>query len=403
MACLTERWNKCIHNYGESVIVSLDISKAFDRVWHSSLLAKIRAIGAGAALTKWIESYLVDRQIRVVLDGFTSDTHNLNSGVPQGSALAPTLFLIFINDLLNLTVNPLYCFADDSTLDASYSFESRVSANTHAVSAMREEMVASLNSDLNIIRDWGKANRVDFNASKTQSCLLSMKTNRTVASVYFDGQNLARCSDISILGMRFNDNLRWTEHIYDIAKNASKSLGFLRRCRKYFSPSDIARIYKAHIRPKLEYNSHIWAGAPRTYLNVLDRIQNRAIRLIGDKSISDMIDSLEHRRNVGVLSLYYRYHSGNCANEIPNLLPPLHTFSRNTRLAARAHECYVEAPHGRTTKYKESFIPRTSQMWNSLPATVFPDHYNLQLFKTNVHRMYRLRESFTTIPDENCA
>ena len=85
-------------------------------------------------------------------------------------------------------------------------------------------------------------------------------------------------------------------------------------------------IYKAYIRPLLEYNSHLWSGAPPTILAFVDRLQRRAIRLIGDSRVTRELDSLEHRRNVGALALYYRYFHGRCSDEIGAIMPPLRTY-----------------------------------------------------------------------------
>ena len=78
-------------------------------------------------------------------------------------------------------------------------------------------------------------------------------------------------------------NLSWRDHIANIAKSASKKLGVLFRFREYFSASQLLKIYVGLIRPCLEYCSHIWGASPYTYL--LDRVESKAIRLIGDASI----------------------------------------------------------------------------------------------------------------------
>ena len=97
-------------------MVALDISKAFDRVWHASLLSKLPSFGFPPSLCLLMSSFLSNRSLSAVVDGATSSYFPINSGVPQGSVLSPTLFLLFINDLLCCTTNSIHSYADDSTL-----------------------------------------------------------------------------------------------------------------------------------------------------------------------------------------------------------------------------------------------------------------------------------------------
>nr|CAH7766273.1 unnamed protein product [Callosobruchus chinensis] len=96
------------------------------------------------------------------------------------------------------------------------------------------------------------------------------------------------------------------EHVSSIATAAGKKLGYLFRARKYFSPSNLLTLYKALIRPSLEYCSHIWGAAAPTTLSILDAVQRRAIRLIGDPASICHLQPLSHRQAVGDLSLFYR-------------------------------------------------------------------------------------------------
>ena len=82
MSFLSERWSRSIHQFGESKVVALDISKAFDRVWHGALISKLIAFGVGNDFSRFISSFLRDRSIRVVVDGVSSDEHRLNAGLP---------------------------------------------------------------------------------------------------------------------------------------------------------------------------------------------------------------------------------------------------------------------------------------------------------------------------------
>ena len=98
--------------------------------------------------------------------------------------------------------------------------------------------------------------------------------------------------------------------------------------------------------------------------------------MIGDRTITETITSLEHRRNVSCLSLFYRYFYKQCSVELASCIPPLKQFSRNTRTSRNAHQFNLELNFGRTVKYRDSFFNRTSRMWNALPSSVFPYHFD---------------------------
>jgi len=84
-------------------VISLDISKALDRVWHIGLLTILPMFGLHHTLIKWISSFLCDRSIAIRVDDYLSNLHSINSGAPQGSVISPVLFILFINDLLSST------------------------------------------------------------------------------------------------------------------------------------------------------------------------------------------------------------------------------------------------------------------------------------------------------------
>nr|CAH7752703.1 unnamed protein product [Callosobruchus chinensis] len=90
----------------------------------------------------------------------------------------------------------------------------------------------------------------------------------------------------------------WHEHVSSIVTAAGKKLGYLFRARKYFSPSNLLTLYKAQISPSLEYCSHIWGATAPTTLSILDVVQRRAIRLIGDPALTCHLQPLSHRRAV---------------------------------------------------------------------------------------------------------
>nr|CAH7747518.1 unnamed protein product [Callosobruchus chinensis] len=133
------------------------------------------------------------------------------------------------------------------------------------------------------------------------------------------------------------------------------------RARKYFSPSNLLTLYKAQIRPSLEYCSHIWGAAAPNTLSILDAVQRRAIRLIGNPALICHLQPLSHRRDVGDLSLSYRYSNGFCSSELTSIIPPLSKPARCTRGTSSSHPKTVVLHTSRTERYDRSFIPRVSR------------------------------------------
>nr|CAH7751421.1 unnamed protein product [Callosobruchus chinensis]CAH7760687.1 unnamed protein product [Callosobruchus chinensis] len=114
----------------------------------------------------------------------------------------------------------------------------------------------------------------------------------------------------------------WHELVSLIAIAAGKKLGYQFRSRKYFSPTNLLTLYKAQIRPSLEYCSHIWGAAAPTTLSIFDAVQRRAIRLIGDPTLTCHLQPLSYRSAVDDLSLFYRYSNGFCSSELTSINPP---------------------------------------------------------------------------------
>nr|CAH7727543.1 unnamed protein product [Callosobruchus chinensis] len=187
--------------------------------------------------------------------------------------------------LLSSTANPKHSFADDSTLHAGITTNRPISVVD--LERRRLATAASSSKDLKAINARGFKNMVEYYASKTQYCTPSKK--------------------------------RFLSEHSSIATAAGKKLGYLFRVRKYFSPSNLLTLYKAQIRPSLEYCSHIWRADAPTTLSILDAVQRRAIRFIGDSALACRLQPISHRRAVGDLSLFYWYSN----NILTSIIPPL--------------------------------------------------------------------------------
>ena len=151
-------------------VLSFDISKAFDKVWHQGLLFKLKSYDVEGSLFCLLENYLENRKQRVILHGQCSSWINIVSGVPQGSVLGPLLFLIYINDLPNGLVSMYKIFADDTSI-FSKVFDKNSSQNI-------------LNNDLSIISEWAFQWKMQFNPDPNKQANKVYFSRKSNAGVY---------------------------------------------------------------------------------------------------------------------------------------------------------------------------------------------------------------------------
>ena len=173
-----------------------------DRVWHAGLLHKLKSSGQIFGL---IFSFLSNRRLQVVLDGKSSQEYPVNAGVPQGSILGPTLFLLYINDLPDDAICNIAIYADDTTL---YSKCNQVSDLWQQL-----ELASELESDLRDTVDWGRKWLVDFNAGKTQLVSFDWSKNTGAIDAKMDGSVLEEKIYFKMLGLTFSSKLDWGSYI----------------------------------------------------------------------------------------------------------------------------------------------------------------------------------------------
>ena len=377
LTVVSDRIAGAFNRPGATQAVALDISKAFNRVWHAGLLHKLKSYGISGQIFGLISSFLCNRKLRVVLDGKSSQECSVNAGVHQGSILGPTLFLLYINDLPDDVICDIAIYADDTTL---YSKCDRASNLWQQL-----ELASELVPDLRDTVDWGKKWLVDFNAGKTDLVLFDRSDNNGSIDLKMDGSVLEEISSFKMLGLTFFSKLVWGSYIISIAKTASKKIGTLICSMKFLSPEVALYLYKSTMRPCMEYCCHVWAGTPSCYLKLLDKLQKWICRVVGP-SLAASLEPLAHRRNVANLSLFYRYYFGRCSSELAQLVPLPFSQGRSTRYSDRLHDFSVTTPRCYKDVYVNSFFPRTAKLWNPLPIECFPLTYDLSGFKCRINR-----------------
>ena len=268
--------------------IYLDFSKAFDQVDHSVLLQKLFDFGIGGNLLSLIASYLSGRFQRVCIDGVYSDYIRVTSGVPQGSILGPLFFLIFINDLPDCCIESIpFLFADDTKTDA--------------------KCLPRLQNDLNALHAWSVANKLSFNADKTQLLWFTRRKYN------LDPQPVCNLGGVDIsfskepvkdLGIFFASDLSWSAHINKkISASHFRFLTIKRNLPSRLSQSAKTTIYKLYVLPIITYGSVIWF-ANRSNLHKLDKFQSQVTRWIVYKS-----NYMERLKTTGLLPmpLYLQY------------------------------------------------------------------------------------------------
>ena len=249
LTVVSDRIARTFNSSGATRAVTLDISKAFDRVWHAGLLHKLKSYGISGQIFGLISSFLSNRCLRVVLDEKSSQEYPVNAEVPQGSNLDPTLFLLYINDLLDYHTCDIAIYANDTTL---YSKCDQASDLWQQL-----ELASELEFDLRDTVDWGRKWLVDFNAGKTLLVSFDRSNNTAAIDVKMDGSVLEEKTSFKMLVLTFSSKLDWGSYIVSIAKTASKKIGTLIRSMKFLSPEVALYLYKSTIRLCMEHCCHV--------------------------------------------------------------------------------------------------------------------------------------------------
>jgi hypothetical protein len=361
LAILTQKWSDALDQSGSVLLVTLDIAKAFDRVWHAGLKCKFPAFGVHDKLFNWLINYLDNRNQCVLIDGCSSNKLPISAGVPQGSVLGPTLFLMFINDITSTCLNPLYLFADDNSLF-------RIIRSDETL----ESATTELQKDLDSLAQWTENWNARFNPTKCEVLLITRKHfTGGLKPLMMYNQKIPEVNSLRLLGMRINSTLSFDEHIQNLAVRGSRALGSLCRASSCLSSHTCTILYKALVRSTIEYGCPIWGGAAQTWLAKLDTIQNRAIRLLKLKDPqSHNVVPLEIRRKTASMLLFRKHllHPPDPQDMlISRSIPRAHHYAiRNIN----NHKYKVEPIRSRTAQHFNSFIPRVHRLWNTLPCHV---------------------------------
>ena len=230
-----EKWNNRLY----TGCIFVDFSKAFETINHSILLKKLKLYGFDRSSLSLMKNYISTRTQVTTVNGHVSSSRNVTCGTAQGSILGPLIYIIYVNDVLNLLADKdnMYLYADDMLIMSNHM-------NV-------EIMLTDLQDKINRIYKWCLANKLTINESKTKYMIVSTRKVDPINRISINNSVLGKVTQYEYLGMIIDHKLNMDKQVDSMYKKANKKLGILSRIRIFISCNTAARIYKTMIIPHL--------------------------------------------------------------------------------------------------------------------------------------------------------
>lgn len=285
----------------------------------------------------------------------------MTSGIPQGSVLGPTLFILYINDLPGTVASDVYLFADDTKVFSE--IKSRIDAE-------------NLQTDLNNLGLWSDIWLLKFHAGKCKVMDLGQR-NREQYEYELNETNLEHVTSEKDLGVTFDNKLKFSNHISEKVNKANSIMGIIRRSFRHLSCLVFVRLFKALVRPHLEYAATVWSPHLKKDIKLIENVQRRATKQVTglrELSYEDRlrrlnIPTLAYRRLRGDMIEAYKVSTGYYDERVSDLLAYQRDHIVNDR-ATRGHSQKLFKRRARLDIRKFSFPFRIVDNWNNLPESV---------------------------------
>ena len=350
-----------------SGVIFLDIRKAFDSIDHNILFEKLKSYGVSEMELTWFQSYLTARHQQCFANGFLSTQSQIICGIPQGSILGPLLFLIYINDLPNCLSSTTPCLYADDTQIFTSSYDAL-------------EITNSLNSDLENISDWLTVNKLQSHPSKTKLMVigsahnLNTKAGAIPGTITINNDIVSHVNSQKCLGVEIDERLSFDIHIEKTCKKVCSGIGALRRIKPFVPLYSLEALYKSLIQPYFDYCSPLWDTCGKLLKDKLQRLQNRAARVITgakyDIRSVDVLDGLHwdtlqtRRAKVKGILMYKILNEQSAPYLRDNVIKLKDT---NKKYNLRNLETNLALPKPKTNFLKRSFKYDGAMLWNNLP------------------------------------
>ena len=355
----------------------LDFRKAFDSVPHKRLITKLSGYGVRGPVLAWIHDFLTNRFQYVSINNNFSNKVPVTSGVPQGSVLGPSLFIYFINDLPDVTNCLLKIFADDTKV---------------YIPIESDDDRLKLQKSIDELVKWSERWMIKFNSEKCKILHLG-KDNPKHKYYIKEGDKVSVLEETVCekdLGVNIDPELTFYSHIYTTVKKGRRMIGMILRNLFCKDKEILIPLYKALIRPILEYGNVVWCPYYEKYKDLLEKVQQHFTKRINGmnklsypKRLQKLkLPSLEFRRLRGDLIEVYKIVHNLYDQTTTNSL-----FSFNTDSITRSHSFKLTKPRVDTKRYQDFFTNRVIDNWNKLPEAIVSAK-SLNVFKNRIDRHF---------------
>ena len=284
LMAMVEKWKKALDKNERAAALLTDLSKAFDCLNHELMIAKLAAYGFSRSALTLINSYLKNRYQRTKVNNVFSQWSSIMSGVPQGSILGPLLFNIYINDLFYFVdEDTVTNFADDNT---PYEIGKRLN-----------EVIAKLGEKSMTLSTWFRNNYFKMNEDK---CHLFVPKHYAEVRLKINREVIKNEKSVKLLGINFDQNLAFNEHVASLCKKSSQKLHALSRVAPYMDHHKIKVIMKAFVEAQFNYCPLIWMFHSRILNQRINRIHKRALRIAYQDKCSSFEELLRKDNSVTI-------------------------------------------------------------------------------------------------------